>query len=137
MSRARREHTGPERALRSALHRKGLRFRVQRPLHFDTRRKADIVFVRARIAVFVDGCFWHSCPEHATYPKANKQFWREKLRRNRERDAETDSHLAADGWLVIRVWEHEDSVAAAERVASAVHARSATLDEPMPCPRST
>jgi DNA mismatch endonuclease (patch repair protein) len=125
MSRARRAHTAPERALRSALHRQGLRFRVQRPLEFDRRRKADIVFTRARVAVFVDGCFWHSCPEHATFPKANARAWQNKLRRNRERDADTDSRLVAEGWRVIRVWEHEDPVAAAHRVAAAVRARLA------------
>lgn len=124
MSRARREHTSPERALRSALHRRGLRFRVQRPLPFDRRRKADIAFAGARVAVFVDGCFWHSCPEHATFPKANEQFWREKLQRNRQRDAETDAELAAAGWLAIRVWEHEDPVEAAARIAAAVTART-------------
>jgi DNA mismatch endonuclease (patch repair protein) len=124
MSRARREHTAPERALRSELHRRGLRFRVQRPLAFDRRRKADIAFPGARVAVFVDGCFWHSCPEHATQPKANEAFWSEKLRRNRERDAETNARLGDDGWHVIRVWEHEDPVTAADRIAAAVRVRS-------------
>lgn len=123
MSRARREHTSPERALRSALHRRGLRFRVQRPLPFDRRRKADIAFPGARVAVFVDGCFWHSCPEHATFPKANEQFWREKLQRNCQRDAETDAGLEAVGWLAIRVWEHEDPLEAAARIATAVAER--------------
>src|SRR5436189_6398572 len=82
MSAARSADTAPETALRSELHRRGLRFRVHRPLEFDRRRRADIVFQRERIAVFVDGCFWHGCPEHATWPKANATWWAEKLERN-------------------------------------------------------
>jgi DNA mismatch endonuclease (patch repair protein) len=120
MSAAARAHTAPERALRSALHRRGLRFRIQCPLPFDRRRKADISFPRETVAVFVDGCFWHSCPEHATHPKANADFWRVKLERNRERDADTDRRLADAGWSVIRIWEHEDPETAADRVATAV-----------------
>ena len=124
MSRARRTDTGPERALRSALHRRGLRYRLHVPLAFDQRRKADICFSAARVAVFVDGCFWHSCPEHATWPKANEEFWRDKLQRNAERDADTDARLAAEGWLAIRVWEHEDPEAAATRVESTIRSRT-------------
>ena len=120
MSRARRENTEPERAMRTELHRRGLRFRVHRALAFDRRRKIDIAFPGARVAVFVDGCFWHSCPEHATYPKANAALWKAKLRRNTERDRETDAYLRKDGWEVIRVWEHEDVVSAADRVVAAV-----------------
>lgn len=124
MGRARSQNTGPERALRSELHRRGLRFTLHRPLSFDRRRKVDIAFPRARVAVFVDGCFWHSCPEHATFPKANAEFWRAKLRRNTERDRDTDARLRAEGWDVVRVWEHEDASSAADRVASAVKGRA-------------
>lgn len=120
---ARRAHTAPELALRSALHRQGLRFRIQRPLPFDRRRRADITFPREEIPVFVDGCFWHSCPEHATSPKANESFWRTKLERNQQRDADTDRRLTDAGWTVIRVWEHEDPDAAAERVLDVVAGR--------------
>jgi DNA mismatch endonuclease (patch repair protein) len=123
MSRARREDTGPERELRSELHRRGLRFTLHRPLPIDRRRKVDIAFPGARVAVFVDGCFWHSCPEHATFPKANALLWKEKLRRNTERDRETDAYLRAEGWEVIRIWEHEDAVSAADRVAAIVRNR--------------
>jgi DNA mismatch endonuclease (patch repair protein) len=123
MSRASREDTGPERALRSQLHRRGLRFRVHRPLAFDRRRKVDIAFPAARVAVFVDGCFWHACPEHATYPKANAELWRAKLERNQERDHETSARLISSGWQVIRVWEHEDPAKAAERIEAAVRDR--------------
>jgi DNA mismatch endonuclease, patch repair protein len=123
MSRARREDTGPERALRSELHKRGLRFRIHRPLAFDPRRKVDIAFPAARVAVFVDGCFWHVCPEHATYPKANAEFWRAKLARNQERDRETDARLTSSGWEVLRVWEHEDVTVAADRIEAAVRDR--------------
>jgi DNA mismatch endonuclease (patch repair protein) len=76
------------------------------------------------VAVFVDGCFWHSCPEHATFPKANAKLWREKLQRNTERDRETDACLRAEGWDVVRIWEHEDVMAAADRVVAAISGRS-------------
>lgn len=101
--------TAPEIAVRRLLHAAGLRYRVNhRPLPA-LRRTADIVFTRRKVAVFIDGCFWHSCPEHATVPKANAEFWREKLQRNRERDRETDQCLRAAGWAVLRFWEHEDA----------------------------
>ena len=97
----------------------GARFRVDLPLPGMPRRRADLVFTRARLAVFVDGCFWHSCPEHASYPQANAEWWRTKLARNVERDHETDAALAALGWTVLRFWEHCDMNAAAEVVAAA------------------
>ena len=96
-----------------------------RPLP-ELRRAADIVFARARVAVFVDGCFWHSCPEHGTAPSSNKAWWAEKLAKNVNRDAATDSRLAAAGWLVVRVWEHEDLAEASSRVADAVRSRRAS-----------
>lgn len=101
----------------------GLRFRLHRSLPFDRRRKADIVFGPSRVAVFVDGCFWHSCPKHATVPQANREFWVDKLARNKARDADTDARLAAAGWLAVRVWEHEDAKDAARRIAEVVRPR--------------
>src|SRR4051794_40647155 len=114
MRRTRQHGTAPELAIRSELHRKGLRYRVQRPLVIDERRKADISFPKERVAVFVDGCFWHSCPQHATRPRANAEFWAEKLARNRTRDRDTDRRLAEAGWTVVRVWEHEAPARAAD-----------------------
>jgi DNA mismatch endonuclease (patch repair protein) len=107
-------------ALRSELHRRGLRYRIHRPIEGLVRIRPDVVFVAARVAVFVDGCFWHRCPEHASDPKANARWWREKLARNVDRDRRTDSALKALGWKVMRVWEHEDPVAAARRVQAAI-----------------
>ncbi len=118
MSRQRRTGTSPELALRSELHRRGLRFRVDRTVDVDglRRRRADVVFTRRRIAVFVDGCFWHACPLHATSPKANGEWWAAKLAGNVARDRDTDARLAAAGWTVVRVWEHESVQEAADRV---------------------
>ncbi|KOX44599.1 DNA mismatch repair protein Vsr [Streptomyces purpurogeneiscleroticus] len=84
---------------------------------------ADIVFPSVRIAVFVDGCFWHGCPEHASWPKSNAVFWREKIETNRFRDADTDQRLNALGWKIVRIWEHEDASDAANRIAELVDAR--------------
>jgi DNA mismatch endonuclease (patch repair protein) len=98
----------------------GLRFRVDRPPLEGGRRRADIVFTRARVAVFVDGCFWHSCPQHATQPKVNGKWWAEKLEQNRRRDADTTRVLTEAGWTVLRFWEHEDPEIAAEVVRRAV-----------------
>jgi DNA mismatch endonuclease (patch repair protein) len=123
MSRLGRRDTLPELAIRSELHRRGLRFRVDRSPLAGLRSRADIVFGPARVAVYVDGCFWHSCPEHRTKPKANAEWWEQKLRRNRERDAETDDRLREGGWEVVRIWEHEDPVAAADRVEQALRLR--------------
>lgn len=107
MSRVRQMDTKPEVALRRALHASGLRYRVQIPVLNKPRRTADIVFTRRRVAIFVDGCFWHGCPIHGTQPKTNGAFWREKIEANIERDADTTRRLEALGWLVVRIWEHE------------------------------
>lgn len=123
MSKLGRRDTLPERAIRSELHRRGFRFRVDRPPLPGLRSRADIVFGPARVAVYVDGCFWHSCPEHGTRPKANAAWWERKLDRNRERDRETDRVLREHGWEVVRIWEHEDPVASAERVEVTVRMR--------------
>ncbi|MCU1675392.1 MAG: putative mismatch endonuclease [Frankiales bacterium] len=125
MSRQARRDTAPELALRRALHRRGLRYRVGlRPVR-ELRGAADIVFTAARVAVYVDGCFWHMCPEHSTMPANNAAWWRAKLEGNRARDRRTDQVLDAHGWRVVRVWEHEDPDKAAERVSAVV--RSAAL----------
>ena len=112
--------TKPELALRSAVHALGLRYRVDaRPLK-DVRRTADLLFSRARVAVFLDGCFWHGCPEHHTVAKTNGDFWAQKVTDNRRRDRDTDARLAEAGWRSVRIWEHEDPVEAAGRVQAAV-----------------
>jgi DNA mismatch endonuclease (patch repair protein) len=115
--------TSPELALRRLLHASGLRYRVSaRPLP-QLRRTADLVFRPARVAVFVDGCFWHQCPEHATRPRTNSDYWAPKLVRNVERDRETDRLLDDAGWMSVRVWEHEDAGEAATRISEIVTQR--------------
>ncbi|WP_226963597.1 very short patch repair endonuclease [Nostocoides sp. F2B08] len=124
----RRRDTRPELAVRRAVHALGLRYRVDaRPLA-DLNRRADLVFPRAKVAVFVDGCYWHGCPVHGTVAQTNAAYWDQKIRRNRERDLETDTVLAERGWTSLRVWEHELPAEAATRVFSAVIlARSASV----------
>ncbi|MFF5925764.1 very short patch repair endonuclease [Streptomyces hydrogenans] len=108
--------TGPELALRRLLHQRGLRYRVNaRPLA-ELSRKADLVFPGDRLAVFVDGCFWHGCPEHYRPATKNAEFWDEKIATNRSRDAETTEKLLAAGWTVVRVWEHDDAAVAADHI---------------------
>jgi DNA mismatch endonuclease (patch repair protein) len=120
MSRVKTRDTGPEIAVRSELHRLGLRFRIDRRPSATLRRRADIVFPSAKVAVFVDGCFWHGCPDHAEWPRANGAWWREKIEGTRRRDLDTDRALASEGWRVVRIWEHEDPALAARRVAAVV-----------------
>lgn len=115
--------TAPELALRRLLHTLGLRYRVDRAPLPRLRRRADIVFGPSRVAVYIDGCFWHGCPEHGNRPASNAGYWAAKLEHNRQRDADTDAQLAAAGWLVVRLWEHEPLEEAALRVASAVRER--------------
>lgn len=111
--------TRPELALRRAVHALGLRYRVSaRPVP-TVRRTADIVFPRARIAVFLDGCFWHGCPQHHTVAKTNASYWADKVEQNRHRDHETDEILKQAGWQVVRVWEHEPPEESAIRIADA------------------
>ncbi|MGW0755721.1 very short patch repair endonuclease [Streptomyces sp. NPDC002814] len=118
MSRQGSRDTAPEVAVRKLLHATGLRFRVNVPVPGMPRRTIDIVFPKAKIAIFLDGCFWHGCPEHATRPKANAEWWRVKLDRNMARDLETTEHLTAAGWTVLRFWEHEPAEDVAPRIAA-------------------
>ena len=122
MKRAKRRDTKPELAVRSELHRRGLRFFVDRAPLPGMRRRGDIVFPKARVAVYIDGCFWHGCPDHGTSPKANAAWWREKIAANQARDRDTDDKLRAAGWTPMRVWEHEPPIEAANRVAAVVQA---------------
>lgn len=120
MSLQRRRDTGPEMLLRRELHRRGLRYRVDAKLPGMPRRRADVLFPRRQVAVFVDGCFWHACPLHATSPQNNGMWWRKKLEANVARDRDTDSRLKDQGWTVLRFWEHEDMVQAADVVQKSV-----------------
>lgn len=117
--------TPVELALRSRLHALGLRYRVDVSPIPGLRRRADIVFRRARVAVYIDGCFWHVCPVHATWPKANAGWWRDKLIGNEIRDRETDAQLTGHGWSVVRVWEHERISDAVARVVRTIEMSSA------------
>lgn len=108
--------TKPERALRSAVHARGLRYLVSKRPIPTVRRTADLVFTRARIAVFLDGCFWHVCPEHFTVSQTNPEYWADKAEKNHARDRQTDRMLQEAGWAVLRVWEHENPEEAAARV---------------------
>jgi DNA mismatch endonuclease (patch repair protein) len=112
--------TKPEKAVRTAVHALGLRYRICRPPVAGLRRTADMVFAGPKVAVFVDGCFWHGCPEHHRPATRNSDFWTEKISSTRQRDRDTDAALAAAGWTVVRVWEHEPSADAARRIESAV-----------------
>jgi DNA mismatch endonuclease (patch repair protein) len=114
--------TAPELCLRRELHRRGLRYRVGARIVPGTRRRqVDVAFTRARVAVFVDGCFWHACPEHAPLPPSvNAWYWEPKRARNIKRDLDTTTRLIEAGWRVLRIWEHEHAQAAADRVEAAV-----------------
>jgi len=115
--------TSPEMAVRRALHAMGLRYRVHaRPLP-ELRRTADIVFRPAKVAVFIDGCFWHGCPEHYVAPSSNVEYWWPKIARNQERDRETDDALEAAGWMVARFWEHDAEIRVIEAITAAVRKR--------------
>lgn len=120
MSRQGSRDTAAEIAVRKLLHAAGLRYRVNVPVPGMPRRTIDIVFGRAKIAVFLDGCFWHGCPQHATQPKSNAEWWRTKLDKNMARDRETTEHLEAQGWTVLRFWEHEATPEVAANVMDAV-----------------
>lgn len=121
MRRNRKTDSKPELLLRSALHARGLRFRKNLLLRLPERTvRPDVVFTRQKVAVFVDGCFWHRCPEHGTSPRFNSAYWKAKLDRNVERDRQVDAALRADGWTSLRVWEHEAPDEGVERVLKLV-----------------
>ncbi|MFJ3142280.1 very short patch repair endonuclease [Streptomyces halstedii] len=120
MSRQARRDTAPEVAVRKLLHASGYRYRLNERVPHMSRRTIDIAFTRARVAVFLDGCFWHGCPDHATRPKSNAEWWRQKLDKNMARDAETTAHLVSEGWTVLRFWEHQPPTEVAAVVAEAV-----------------
>jgi len=121
----RRTDTKPELALRRALHKRGYRFRKDYRLDLDGGRRVrpDIAFTARRVAVFVDGCFWHACPEHGSKPRANDWYWTPKLARNVERDRVADETLASAGWQVVRIWEHDSLEQALAAVIAVVGAR--------------
>jgi DNA mismatch endonuclease (patch repair protein) len=123
MSRHPRRDTGPEMVLRRLLHGRGLRYRVGYPVPDARRRTIDIAFPGAKVAVFVDGCFWHGCTAHRTVPTANAAWWQQKLEKNRERDQETSELLERAGWLCLRFWEHEEPDQVVHAVEAAVRQR--------------
>lgn len=118
MQAVRRRGSAPEIALCRALETIGLEFVVDEQPLPDFRRRADVVFREEKVAVFVDGCFWHGCPLHGTQAKSNAVFWSAKIERNKERDSDTNRRLEEAGWMVIRIWEHDDPEAAAIRIES-------------------
>ncbi|WP_326972287.1 very short patch repair endonuclease [Burkholderia oklahomensis] len=122
-----------ERALRSALHRQGIRFRIHYAAIPGTRRSIDIAFTRLRLAVFCDGCFWHGCPAHATIPKTRREWWGEKIMANKIRDRDTDARLINSGWTVMRIWEHvplEDAVAMIRTTLQQLNERALARGQP-------
>lgn len=123
MARIGQRDTAAELAVRRLLHAAGLRYRVQFPVPERPRRTIDIAFTRLRIAVFVDGCFWHGCPLHATHSKTNADWWRTKLTANHDRDVDTNDALTNAGWQVLRVWEHVPPEVAAEVIQDTVLSR--------------
>lgn len=126
MSATRRRDTACELAVRRALGSHGLRYRIDYPLPINGRRRADLAFVSRRLAVFIDGCFWHGCAEHRTHPKTNALWWKQKIDANVTRDRDTDRRMRQAGWRVLRVWEHENYEAAAERILRAYRASDPT-----------
>lgn len=120
MSRQLVRDTRPELDLRRELHRRGWRYRVDLKLFSGLQRRADLAFTRSKVAVFVDGCFWHGCSTHRTIPKSNDDWWRDKIEQNRRRDADTDERLRAAQWTVIRIWEHVPVADAVEMVEAAL-----------------
>jgi DNA mismatch endonuclease, patch repair protein len=120
----RRRDTKPELRVRSILHRRGYRFRVDYPIQTATRmRRPDIAFTRQRVAIFIDGCFWHLCPEHCRMPARNRDYWEAKLRGNNQRDRLVDLELRNAGWAVLRFWEHQGAAEAADAIEWLVQRR--------------
>jgi len=129
MQAQRTRDTAPELAVRRLLHAAGLRYRVDRAPLPGLWRRADIVFGPARLAVYIDGCFWHGCSQHGNQPRANSDYWQPKLQRNRERDTETDRLLSEAGWTVLRAWEHEGPKDVAARVEQSLRQLRGTLGQ--------
>ncbi|MCS5713529.1 very short patch repair endonuclease [Herbiconiux sp. CPCC 205716] len=120
-----RRDTKPELEMRRRLHALGYRYRVDHPLKETPRRRADLVFTRLKLAIFVDGCFWHGCPKHYISPRANSDYWIQKVERNRARDADTTARLTEAGWRVLRIWEHvpvEEGVSMVEATIESLRA---------------
>lgn len=132
MSQASRRDTQPEIRVRRLLHAQGLRYRVAYPFPGYRRRTIDIAFTRVRIAVFIDGCFWHGCPEHGTRPRANSDWWATKITANRSRDEDSTRLLIDLGWEVLRFWEHQDPEEAVQVIASAYARRSTARTNVVP-----
>src|SRR5258708_2531978 len=126
----RRRDTVPERAIRSLLHAQGERFRVDYPIRLSGSRpiRADVAFPRRLVAVFVDGCFWHGCPQHGTSPSTNADYWKRKIEENRLRDARITRQLSRAGWSVVRIWEHEEPSEAVETIVAKVKAHKTQSD---------
>ena len=129
MAATRGQNNAGERALRRVLHSMGLRYRLHRSLLLGSRRSVDITFSRAKVAVFVDGCFWHGCPQHGTWPRTNAKWWRDKIETNQRRDLDTNLRLSALGWKVIRVWEHENPELAARIIERVVVSRIRNMNK--------
>ena len=123
MQAAKPRDTAPEKALRSELHKRGLRYRIDVKPIKELNRRADIVFRSAKVAIFVDGCFWHGCPIHGTQAKANAKFWKNKIKQNQIRDEDTSKRLKKAGWRVIRVWEHENPEKVSEKIYNIIMKR--------------
>ncbi len=134
MAKVRQTGTDAELVLRREMYRIGLRYRIGYEVLRKPRRVADVAFPGRKIAVFVDGCFWHGCPEHATWPKRNADFWRQKIETNRRRDADTNARLQANGWTALRFWWHESPVEAAQTVARVVAKADVKHRAPSPGP---
>lgn len=116
MQAQRTRDTSPELAIRRVLHARGLRYRVDHAPVTGLRRRADVVFARARLAVFIDGCFWHGCPDHGRTPRTNSYYWAAKIAANRARDEDTTMRMTQQGWRVLRIWEHEPVHEAVRRI---------------------
>lgn len=134
MAKVRQKDTDAEIAVRQELFGRGLRYRIDYVVLKKPRRVADIAFPGLKIAIFVDGCFWHGCPMHATWPKQNAEFWRQKIEANRARDADTNARLHEAGWTVLRFWRHESPFDTAAIIARSVAAAKEASKQP---PRST
>ncbi|ANL30119.1 very short patch repair protein Vsr (plasmid) [Rhizobium phaseoli] len=129
MQRTARKDNTFERTIRSELHARGLRYRIHYPIPGMKRTSCDFAFSGLKIAVFLDGCFWHGCEVHPPSVKKNTEFWLEKIECNRARDARATAHLTELGWMVLRFWEHEDTATIIEKIAATVDAKKGILSD--------